>query len=68
MNKEKLKHLPINLFSNIGTFGMAFSAAILLTNKLPLSIFIGFVVYLHAVRIDAEIDYLGERIKKLENK
>ena len=68
MDKEKLKHLPINLFSNIGTFGMVFCGMHLLTNKFPLSIFIGFVVYLHAVRVDATIDYLEERIKKLENK
>ena len=68
MNKEKLKHLPINLFLNIGTFGIAFGGIHLLTNNFPLSIFIGFVVYLHTVRVDATIDYLEERIKKLENK
>ena len=64
MNKEKLKHLPINLLLNLGTFGMAFGIFSLVTNNIIGSIFVAFAVYLHSVRVDALLDYLEEQIKK----
>jgi len=64
MNKEKLKHLPINLLLNIGIFGMAFLPMNLLTDNIVLSIFVAFTVYLHSVRVDALLDYLEEQINK----
>lgn len=71
MNKDKLKHLPINLLSNLSTFGIVFGITILTTDNILLSIFISFAVYLHSVRVDASLDYLEEQIdaklKELED-
>ena len=64
MNKDKLKHLPINLLSNLSTFGIVFGITILTTDNILLSIVISFAVYLHSVRVDASLDYLEEQINK----
>lgn len=68
MNKEKLKFLPFNLFLHIPTFIFIHY----LLNDLAkidnfTSLGFAFCIYLNVVAHSTEIDYLSDRIKKLED-
>ena len=67
-NKEKLKHLPVNLFLSLGTFGIVFGAFTMLQDNIYLSIFIGLVTYLNAAMTESKIDYLNEQVENLKSK
>jgi hypothetical protein len=68
MNKEKLKHLPINFFFCISSWLIPFSVIINLTSiDVWLAVGISFYIYLNDVKQSSENDYLEEKIKKLED-
>jgi hypothetical protein len=64
--KEKMKHLPINLFLSLGSFGISFSAFSMIQDNNYLSFFIALVIYLNSAMTASQIDYLDEQIKKLK--
>jgi len=66
--KEKMKHLPINLFLSLGSFGITFTAFTMIQDNNILSFFIGLIVYLNNVITGSQIDYLNEQIENLKNK
>lgn len=66
--KEKMKHLPINLFLSLGSFGISFSAFSMIQDDNCLSFLIAFVMYINNVTTDSRIDYLNEKVKELKSK
>ncbi len=66
-SKEKMKHLPINLFLCLGSFGISFSAFSMIQDNIYLSFFIALVIYLNNAMTASKIDYLDEQIKKLKS-
>jgi len=68
MNKEKLKHLPINIYCELSTWFIPF---LFLTSFTKMNIWgvvaISTYIYLKVVIKSVDIDYLEERIKKLES-
>jgi len=68
MNKNKLKHLPVNLILCLPTWFIVF---IILTNWTTLNqwwiAMISFYIYLNDVKQSSTEDYFEERIKKLED-
>lgn len=68
MNKEKLKFLPFNIFIKSPIFiGLQFLLDQLVKIDNFASSEIAFCIYLIVVVHSTEIDYLSERIKKLED-
>jgi hypothetical protein len=68
MNKEKLCFLPLNAFFKIPTFTVIYY----LLNDLAkidnfASLWLAFCIYFIDVAHSTEIDYLSDRIKKLED-
>lgn len=66
--KEKMKHLPINLFLSLGSFGISFSVFSTIQDDNCLSFLIAFVMYINNVTTDSRIDYLNEKVKELKSK
>ncbi len=68
MNKEKLKHLPLNFFFSLTSWFIPFS---LITTWTDISYWlaagISFYIYLTDVVQATTNDYLEEKIKKLED-
>ena len=64
--KEKLEHLPFNLFINLGTFSISFIAFEMMQGNVYLSFFISLVIYLNKAITASQIDYLDEQIKILK--
>lgn len=68
MNKEKLKHLPFNLFWCISSFILPFFILTEMAEMNTLaSIGIASCIYFLDVKGQTDIDYLSEKIKKLED-
>jgi len=65
--REKMKHLPINLFLSLGSFGISFGAFSMIQDNNYLSFFIALVIYLNNAMTASQIDYLDEQIKKLKS-
>jgi hypothetical protein len=69
MNKEKLKHLPFNLFFCLTSWVIPF---LLITTWTDINTWlaagISFYIYLMDVGQVSTNDYLEEKIKKLEDK
>jgi hypothetical protein len=68
MNKGKLKYLPFNLFWCVPSFFITFA---ILIEVLKLGLFessiVAIYVYLLDVKNQGDIDWLSERVEKLEN-
>jgi hypothetical protein len=64
---EKIKHLPINLFLSLGSFGISFSALLMIQDNNYVSFFVALVIYLNNAMTASQIDYLDEQIKKLKD-
>ena len=64
--KEKLKHLPINLFLSLGYFSISIIVLEMIQNNYYLSFFIAFLIYLNDAMTASKIDYLDEQIKILK--
>lgn len=68
MNKEKLKHLPFNIFWCASSFILPFY---ILTETAQMntvaSVGISLCFYLLDIKGQTDTDYLSERIKKLED-
>lgn len=64
--KEKLKHLPVNLFISLGTFCISFIVFEMMQGNVYLSFFTALVIYLNKAITASQIDYLDEQIKILK--
>ena len=64
--KEKLKHLPVNLVSSLGSFVIPFTILDMIQANVYLSFFIALVIYLNNAMMWSKIDYLDEQIKILK--
>lgn len=64
--KQKMKHLPINLFLCLDSFGVTFLALTLIQDNKILSFVFGLIVYMNNVKTDSQIDYLNEQIENLK--
>ena len=64
--KDKLKHLPVNLFISLGTFSIPFMAFEIMQGNVYLSFFTALVIYLNKAITASQIDYLDEQIKILK--
>jgi hypothetical protein len=68
MNKQKLKYVPFNFFWCISSFFIPFFILVDMLNfDLLESSLAALYVYLSDVKNQSDIDYLTERIKKIEN-
>ena len=68
MNKDKLKHLPFNLFWCASSFIVPFFILIDVGQfNTPVSILIAFYIYFLDVKGQTDTDYLSEKIKNLED-
>lgn len=68
MNKEKLKYLPFNIFWCILSFIVPFFILTEMTQiNILASIGIALYIYFLDVKEQTDIDYLSEKIKKLED-
>ena len=61
IDKEKLKHVPINLFLGLPAF---FILSMLNEND-KISLFISLTIFINQVITESKFDYLEEQIKKL---
>jgi hypothetical protein len=69
MNKDKLKHVPFNLFWCISSFLIPFFFLIKVTTFDTFNSFlIALYVYSLDVRNQTDMDYVTEKIENLENK
>lgn len=67
MNKEKLKHLPINLFFWAGSFAGGFTLLSFHTTNI-MALMISGMFYCQLVIMGVNEDYFEEQIKQLKNK
>ena len=64
--KEKMKHLPINLFFSLDFFGFSFAAFSIIQENNYFSFFMALIIYLNSAITKSQIDYLDEQIKTLK--
>lgn len=69
MNKEKLKFLPSNIFWKIPTFMFPFTLLTSDVVKMDTYVSAGIALCIYVIDVvhTTDIDYLSERIKKLED-
>jgi len=68
MKNEKLNILLWNLLSSIPSFGYCMFLVSILTNvNFTMQLIISFIYYIHTAVNDSKIDFLTNRINKLEN-
>jgi hypothetical protein len=68
MNKEKLKHLPVNLFIYSTSWIIPFLfITTAFTVDIWIAVYISFYFYFNDVIHACDIDYLNEKIKKISD-